>query len=251
MLGHRGQRGVRVEPLDEHDRAADPQRQPEQRVQPEHVEQRQHGQRHVVDAVGAGRVGEDLVEVGGQVPVGEHRRARGARRAAGEQQHGHVVGGTVDQRGRIGGEEVGHVDVALVAGDRGGVDVVGHLAGGRADQRELHAGDGQLALDLGGGALRVQRDGDGAHAEHRQVGRHEVPVVGGQDRHPVARRHPPGDEGAAHVRHLVAERAVGGLPPAAHQRAAVGVVPFDDGRQVHAGDSLANGGVAGRRRRSA
>ena len=241
MLGHGGQRRVRVEPLDQHDRAADAQRQPEHGVQPEHVEQRQHRERHLVGPVGTVGVGEDLVEVRAQVAVGEHGRPRRSGRPAREEQHGHVVGGAVDERGGVGSEEVGHVDDALVVGELAAVDGLGHLAARGTDQRQLRARGGQLALDLGRGALRVQRDGDGPGAEHGQVRRDEIPVVGGQDRHPVTRRDPSGGEGAAHARHLLAQLAVVGHPSPADQRGAVGVVSLDDGGQVHAGDSLAGG----------
>ena len=43
-----------------------------------------------------------LLEVGQQVAVGEHRRLRRARRAAGEHQHGEVVVVALDDRRRVG-----------------------------------------------------------------------------------------------------------------------------------------------------
>ena len=43
----------------------------------------------------------DLLEVGEQVAVGEHRGLRRAGGAAGEHQHGEVVGGAVDDSARV------------------------------------------------------------------------------------------------------------------------------------------------------
>ena len=82
-------------------------REAEHDVQPEDVEQRQHAEHHVVGPPSP-RPGCACIwlEVGEQVAVGEHRRLRRAGGAAREEQHGQVVVGTVDDRRRVGGEQV-------------------------------------------------------------------------------------------------------------------------------------------------
>jgi len=227
-----------VEALDEHGRASDLQGDAQHRVEAEHVEQRQHGEHDLLEVAGPPRVGQDLADVAGEVPVGEHRRPGRAGGAAGEQQHGDVARRPLDDRRRLARQEVRHRH----GGGHGALRHDGRGGAGGVDERQARLDEPQLPPQLGGGALGVERHGDGARPQHGEVGGDEARGVAGEDRDPVAGADAPLDQRAPGPGHLVAQLAVGrdGVP--ADQRGPVGRVALDQRRQVHAAASLAGPG---------
>ena len=153
-----------------------------------------HAEHHVIGAL-AGAAGQGLLDVGEEVAVAEHRGLRVPGGAAREHEHGEVVGlhvqhrhrrlagqllpceGPVDRIDRHDGGQLGHL---------GPVDAGPMRGRAPADEDRLGADVGQLALERGGRALRVERHGHGAQAEHRQVALHEVGAVGAEQGDPVA-----------------------------------------------------------------
>ena len=186
-----GQRALHVEAVDEDQPAALAQHLAEHGVEPVDVEQRQHAEDDVV-ALDHRRVHRGgLLDVGRQRPVGEHRRARAARRTAGVEEDGQrlgVRGGRRLHRGRD--EQVG----------------VGRLPrqGGRADHDDPRDGGPAAELLVGahegvldpGDRLPHRRDGAavGDDQTRAAVGDHPDHLAGGRagvhrDRHqPGAQR---------------------------------------------------------------
>ena len=81
----------RVEPFHQQDRCSMLDRHPEDRVERVDVEQRERQQRHVVVGKRQPGNGRHLVQVGGQVPVGQHRALGRGGRAGGVCDHGQVI----------------------------------------------------------------------------------------------------------------------------------------------------------------
>ena len=162
--------------------------------------------------------------------MGEHRRLGRAGRAAGEHQRGDVVGRDAGDGQRLAGRHVverdGAVDGVAVDGDhvldasaRAARSTERHVAGRAAvDDDGDGVDDGQLLLQLGRRARRVERDGDGAEADHGQVGDDErVAVAAGQGdavavadaeaRQPAAQRRGPRRQLVVGDRLVAADRA--------------------------------------------
>ena len=167
-----------------------------------------------------------LLEVGQQVAVGEHRRLGRAGRAAGEQQHRQVVVGRGRRAGRArrpagrraarasGRRARPSLTTTSVQGRARRPGRAGRRWPGRGGRRSRPGPRRRPApLDLRCRAQRVERHGHGAGAEDGQVRHHEVPVVGGDDRHPVAGLDAQPDEPAPQAGDLVAQLAVGGRVP--------------------------------------
>jgi hypothetical protein len=110
---------------------------------------------------------------------------------------------------------------------------VGGGAPGRADQHGPGADRGELPLELARRAQRVERNGDGAGAEHREVGGNEVPVVGADDADAVTRVDAEPDEPGPQAADLLAELAVGGGAPPADQGGGVVGMGVDDRGEIH------------------
>ncbi len=208
----------RIEPLDQQHRGTDGQAHPEHHVETEDVEQRQHAVDHVAlpDVIASREI---LLDVRDQVAVAEHRRPRHPGSAAGEHHGGDVIGLDVDGRHRLGRQEI--IERDLVVGDitlgsdhraqRRHPRAVDVRPGGRSrrpDQCRHRFDDGELALDLGCRARRVERDDHGAEAHDREERHDEIPVVGAQHGDPVAGRDALGGEPTTHPFDLVAEFAV-------------------------------------------
>ena len=178
-----------MEVVDERHRAARDQRETEHDVETEHVKERQHRERDVFfgDAQPGMRL--HLLEVREQRTVRQHRGFGRARGAHGEEQHREVALGPLDRREPFGRQlrlvvgiedEQRHRGRALHAGAAREIGV-----GRRRDQqRGLH--HGELARELERGRGAVDRHGDAARDEHRQVGDHERGVVPREDHDPGA-----------------------------------------------------------------
>ena len=224
--------------------APDEQRLAEDDVEPVHVVQRDHAVGDVARRdVLAARAG--LVEVGPHAAVGEHRRLRGAGRAAREQQGGEVVGLDVDHRRRVRGHHLGGGDGAgdlgAVGGDhraqrrnRGPVDVApwrrpGAVDDGARRPRRCRSGGPARAAGLVGlsGTATAPMPSSG------QVGDDERHAVAAHDGDPIAVGDPVGEEPAAGAGDQVGQLGVRRRPVAADDRDAVTVVPVDDLGQVH------------------
>ncbi|MFT3852226.1 MAG: hypothetical protein QM733_05750 [Ilumatobacteraceae bacterium] len=164
-------------------------------------------------------------------------------------ERGEVVGLAVDGGDRLGGEQLVERRVAdvlaagpLLGGDdvldgrhRGAVDGCPRGCGDGVDEHDLGADDGDLAGDLGGGARRVERDGDRAETGRGQVGHDEEAAVAAQQRDLVAPADAETGEPATQVGHLVAQRDVCRRPVAADDGDVVVRMAVDDGRDVHKG----------------
>ena len=191
------ERGDRVEALHEDGAGAHLERQERDDRQAHDVVEREDAEHDVVgsDPVAVGRA--DLAQVGQQVAVREHRRGRGAGRAAREHQQGEGVALDVDRRDGRRREQLveGVRAVEVVPGGRDDrddrarhrrVDGLprgrGHRPDHRGDRRDLR----QLPLDLRARAGRVERHGHGAQPDRGQEGDDEVRVVAGQDGDAVA-----------------------------------------------------------------
>ena len=124
-------------------------------------------------------------------------------------------------------------DDVLERGQLRAVEPCRSRCGRRTDDDGSGADRRELALELGGRAERVERDRDEAGAEHGQVRHHEVPVVGADDRDPVAGLEPEADQPAPERRDLRAQLAVGRRAAPADQGDGVVGVGLDDRRQVH------------------
>ena len=231
------ERALGVEPSGEHELGPVVQRDPEDGVEAVDVEHRQHGEHHVV-AVDHRRVDRgDLVDVGEQRAVREHRRARAPRRTAGVEQRRQllrvlerrdgvgplgaevVVGALVRLQGRADHhdpgphqprEQVG-LDRARSGGRppsprRGPPDRPAHLADRvGVGQHEPRAGVRDHPGQLSSGGRRVHRDGDGLGAQDAEVRRHELEPVAHHDHHPVAGDDPRGAETGREPADLVLE----------------------------------------------
>ena len=152
--------------------------------------------------------------------MGEHRRLRRAGGAAREEQRGQVVVGTVGDRSGVGREEVFERAGIVERMTRGrdhvlhrrhvrAVDVSPARAAGRADDHGDGLDRGELALELGCGAQRVEGDDDAADAEHGQVRDDEGRVVRAQESDPIVRAEPERRQAAPERRDLLTEGAVG------------------------------------------
>ncbi len=210
--GDQLQRPGRVEVVDQHAGRAGPGQQPEPRVQPVRVEERD-GQQHHVAGQHRGRPERGaLLQVGQQRPVGEHRAARPPAGAAGVAEHGQVLGRArhvpVRQLGRVG-EQARQRQRAVRPGRRRDQHVpqlAGPQRGGlgdhvhrRGDQRP-GAGVRQQVGQLGPGVAGVGRHRDQPGPQRAEVERREVdrvaqlehdPVAGGEAE-PAQRARPPG-----------------------------------------------------------
>jgi hypothetical protein len=193
-----------------------------------------------------------LVDAGQQVAVAEHGRLGRSGGAAGEDQHGEVVVFARHQGYGLGAEQVVEVDVAAVvplAVDhelQGGQPVpVDRVDGGAtrgSDHDRPHAHRRQFTFELARRAERVQRYGHRPDAEDGQVAGDEVPVVGTQDAHPVARLDAQPHESAPQTGHVVAQLAVRGDVSPADQSDRCRVVRLDDAGEIH--EDLRRGGKA-------
>ncbi len=104
----------------------------------------------------------------------------------------------------------------------------------RLDEHDRCADRGDLTLELGRRALRVQRHGDSAESEDGKVRLDEVQPVAAQQGDSIAAvRHRVGPSHRAHGR-PVAQLAVAGLDTATDDRHVVGRVPLDDACEIHA-----------------
>ena len=164
VFAHRAHGGSGVEVVEQDGARAGREADAQHRVEPEHVEERQHAEADVAGVQREARMVEDLSDVGCQVAVRDHRRLGSAGSPRGEQQHGDV---------RV---------VARHAGGRLGVP-------GAVERRTEHDGGldrRELAVELGVGCLRVQRYGDRADPQRPEVRRDERDRVVTFDRHLVA-----------------------------------------------------------------
>ncbi len=146
--------------------------------------------------------------------VGEHRGTRRPGRPTGERQHRDIVGLDVDQ------------------GHRRRRGQVVQLAG--AGRHDLSGTDGgSLPIQLGGGALGVERYHDGAEAEHRQVCLDELDPVAADKRHPLAPPDASGRQATADGGHTGAELAVGDSAITLDECQGRRRMGLDDGGQIH------------------
>ena len=222
VLGHGLERGLGVEPFDRQHRAAAVERQTEHHVQAEDVEERQYAERHVFGGLGTMRLRLHLLEVRQEIAVAEHRGLGEPCSATREHQDGEIVVIAVDDRRGIGCEQ-------RVDGDGTFEAIVLRSGHDEAQARELRLLDGgetappgraddgchradvlELSHELGAGTRRVQRNGDRADTEDRQVAGDEVPVVGRDDRYMITGLDAVGDQATAQTADLVPQLAVGG-----------------------------------------
>ncbi len=152
--------------------------------------------------------------------MAEHGRLGRAGGAAGEQQRSEVVVGLLGDRGRrhLLAQRI-EVDAAcqlaarrhqqvLQGGHRGAVELGQRSDPGRPADHRLGPHRRQLAGDLGGGALRVERRGHHARAQDAEPGPHEAEVGGAHDAHHVAGLEPERAQHASGLGHLVAQPPV-------------------------------------------
>ena len=179
-----------MEVVDQRHTRAGHQRETEHDVEPEHVEQRQHGERDVVGADAQAGVRLHLLEVREQRSVREHRGFRRAGRTRGEQQHREIARVAIDRHERIGRELIGLLGVvdhrrdvrrALRAGP---AREVGERRGGHDDRG---FDDGKLAGQLERRRRRVDGDGDAAGGQGREVDVDEGELVPRQDHDALSR----------------------------------------------------------------
>ena len=159
-----------------------------------------------------------------------------------------MIGGDVDDRRRFGSQQV---PAAMLPGTsapsaatttrsdgmRADVDVAPGCAAPRSTTAASGLDGGELALELGGRAGRVQRHGDGADAEDGQVAHDEPEAVVVDDRDPVALADAVGEDAAARPSDHVAELAVRGRLVPADDRHVVGVVALCDLSKIHRADA--------------
>ena len=251
-----------VEPLDQHQLGPVPEHAAEDGVEAVDVEEREHAEHDVV-AVDHRRLDPgDLLDVGEQRAVGEHRGARTTRRTARVEQCGELLG-VLQRRDRAGlaGEEVvvadlpgsapvadrhdpgvhGAGDEVLVEHRRVAVErrVHGghrHAHGGqglRVRDDEARAGVGDHPGELVGGGARVDRHRDHLGPQDPEVAGDELETVADHDHHPVAGQDPEATEAGGAVRDLGLEPAPGHRAPTGlDDREAVGRVLGGLGDQV-------------------
>ena len=175
--------------------------------------------------------------------MAEHRRARRTSGAAGEQQHGEVVGLDVGDGNRLGGQQLVDRDgpVARIAVDRD------HVADG-AERRHVDVAprgcraavdddaddvDGvELVLQLGRRARRVQRHCHRAHPDEGEVGDHERVAVAADDGDAVAVGDAESGQATAQPVDALGQLSVGDRLVAADQRGPLRVVALDDASDV-------------------
>ena len=176
------------------------------------MEERQHAEHDVAPGDHRRVDGGDLLDVGEQGPVGEHRGARPARRTAGVEQHRERLG--VDPHGRYGcARRRDQLVPAALARGQGGADgddarprrgLHAHRLqrlveaadgrahrgdGGRVGDHHAGAGVGQHPDQLAGDAARVDRHDDHAGPQRAEVGGDELDPVASRDHHAVAGDH--------------------------------------------------------------
>ena len=233
-----------VEPLDQDERRADAEPERHDDVQPEDVEQREHR----VDDVALFRPvlrRVALVQAGPQVAVGEHGGTRVAGGAAGEHQGGQLILVDLHAFDRLVLEQLVHRDrvlgdVVRIAGDDG-LDrrhpLPIHVQPGRGarllDDDHLRADLVDLGFELRSGAQRIERHGDRAETEGREVGDDEVGGVAAEQDHPVALADTHRGQPAAQAVDLVAQLAVRDRLVPEDQRGPIGVVSVENARKVH------------------
>ena len=219
-------------------------REAEHHVHAEDVEQGKHTEHDVVGPEPASGLRLQLLEVRVQVAVREHRRLRGARGAAREEQGGEVVRRARGHRRGVGGEEIlerrgigervaGGADDEPDRWHRGAVDLAPARAPGRSDDHRGRLDRLDLAHELGSRAERVQRDHDAADPEHGEIRDDERGVVGAEQADPIAGAEPPSDEAASKRRDLLTELAVRRRRAPAHERDGVVGMRLDDLGQIH------------------
>ena len=257
-------RNLGVEPAGQHQLGAVPHHDAEHGVEAVDVEEREYAEHHVV-AVDHRRLDRsDLLDVGQQRAVGEHRRPRASRRTAGVEEGGQLLGVLQGRHavGAVGPEvvegplarpglgpdddeagdhesrqEVG-LDRALWVVPRPGILEPAHrLARGRHGVR---VGDEQPGTRVGdhpgklaGLRRRVDRHRHGLGAQHREVGGHELDPVAEHHHHPVARHDPGVAQAGGQPTDLVVELAPRD-PPASglDDREPVGVLCRGPGQEV-------------------
>jgi hypothetical protein len=117
--------------------------------------------------------------------------------------------------------------------ERGAVDRGPARSRSGADDDGDGLDDGQLLLELGARARRVERHRDGAEADDREVRHDEVPVVAAQDGDAITRSDAEAGQPAAHPGHLVAQVAIGRLAVSRDQRDDIVRVTVEHRRDVH------------------
>jgi hypothetical protein len=261
--GHEVEHGVGVVGVDEHQGGAVPQHAAEDRVEAVDVEERQRAQHDVAGPDHRRLDAGDLLDVGQQGPVAEHHRAGTARGAGGVEERRQPL--RVDQRRVLAAPLGAQVVVGPLAGSQRGAghDDAGYDGAleqlGRQRAPGPVRGAGQLGLEsrdaraddahgrlvhqhhpgagvrehprhLLPGGPRVERDGDGLHAQHREVGHDELGAVDHGQRHAVAGDHPGRDQAVGDPGDLLLQRGPGQADVAMDERDGVGHV---DGRRRH------------------
>ena len=202
------ERALRVEVVGEHQLGPLLDHAPEDGVEPVDVEERQDPEHDVVAVDHRRSHPGDLRDVGRQRPVGEHRRARKARRTARVEQHRHPLGI------REGRHRPSRVRTQVVVGPLSGAQrrtdhhdtdpfgdrrrVCGEQRRGLTHRRDGaalghdHPGAavGQQSRHLVGGRARVDGYGDRLGPQHAEIGRDELDPVARGDHHPVAGQDP-------------------------------------------------------------
>ncbi len=221
------ERGLRLEALEEHQLGALPKDAAEDRVEPVDVEQGKYAEHDVVGAEHRRVDSGDLLDVGEQRAMAEHRPAGAARRTAGVEECGQrlrVADGR--QRGPVGGDQFlprpltgldwrfddddARTNVVLVQLRDGCSD---RTRGVGVSEHHPRAAVGDHPAQLVDRRTRVDGDGDGLGAKRTEVGGDELDPVAHRDHHPVAGHQAGGAEARRAPTHLFVQLTPGAGPP--------------------------------------